>query len=92
MRGYVDYATTQERQECDVWFGIPYAEPPENNWRFRHPRPIKKWAGVKDTREPPNSCVQIIDTLFPNFTGAQMWNPNTQLSEDCLYLNIVAPR
>lgn len=25
-------------------------------------------------------------------TGAQIWNPNTPLSEDCLYINVVVPR
>lgn len=24
--------------------------------------------------------------------GAQIWNPNTPLSEDCLYINVVVPR
>lgn len=40
----------------------------------------------------PNSCVQIIDTVFGDFPGALMWNPNTPLSEDCLYINVVVPK
>lgn len=71
--------------------GIPYAQPPVGALRFRHPRPIEKWSGVLNTTERPNSCVQIIDTVFGDFPGAEMWNPNTQLSEDCLYINVFVP-
>lgn len=71
--------------------GIPYAQPPIGALRFRHPRPIEKWSGVLNTTERPNSCVQIIDTVFGDFSGAEMWNPNTQLSEDCLYINVFVP-
>ena len=29
-------------RKVDVWWGIPYAEPPIDDLRFRAPRPIKK--------------------------------------------------
>uniref|UniRef100_U5EXG0 Carboxylic ester hydrolase n=1 Tax=Corethrella appendiculata TaxID=1370023 RepID=U5EXG0_9DIPT len=79
-------------KKVDAWFGIPYAQPPVGTLRFRHPRPADKWNGVLNTTSPPNSCVQIVDTVFGDFSGATMWNPNTPLSEDCLYINVVVPR
>lgn len=60
--------------------------------RFRHPRPAERWSGTLNATTLPNSCVQILDTVFGDFAGATMWNPNTPLSEDCLYVNVVAPR
>lgn len=79
-------------KDVDVWYGIPYAQPPVGDLRFRHPRPIEAWRDVKETTKKPNSCVQIKDTFFPGFYGAEMWNANTPISEDCLYLNVAVPQ
>lgn len=78
-------------KKIDVFTNIPYAQPPVGPLRYRHPKPIEKWSGVLNTTQQPNSCVQIMDTLFGDFVGADMWNPNTQLSEDCLYVNVFVP-
>nr|AAP87381.1 acetylcholinesterase-2 [Nephotettix cincticeps]BAI63653.1 ace-paralogous acetylcholinesterase [Nephotettix cincticeps]BAI63654.1 ace-paralogous acetylcholinesterase [Nephotettix cincticeps]BAI63655.1 ace-paralogous acetylcholinesterase [Nephotettix cincticeps]BAI63656.1 ace-paralogous acetylcholinesterase [Nephotettix cincticeps] len=76
----------------DAWLGIPYAQKPLGPLRFKHPRPPDRWDYVYNATKQPNSCVQIFDTVFGDFSGAMMWNPNTQISEDCLYLNVVAPK
>lgn len=55
--------------QVDAWLGIPYAQKPVGNLRFRHPRPFEKWEGVLNATKHPNSCVQIIDTLFGDFSG-----------------------
>ncbi len=52
---------------------------------------VFSWSGVLDAGTKPNTCVQIVDTMFPGFSGAEMWNPNTPMSEDCLYLNVAVP-
>eukprot|EP00095_Tigriopus_kingsejongensis_P010296 maker-scaffold148_size310697-snap-gene-0.17 protein:Tk10296 transcript:maker-scaffold148_size310697-snap-gene-0.17-mRNA-1 annotation:"acetylcholinesterase 1" len=78
-------------KDVDMWWGIPFAEPPIGDLRFRAPKPIKRWKGIRDAVDKPNSCVQIVDTMFPGFSGAEMWNTNTRQSEDCLYLNIAVP-
>ncbi|XP_015608238.1 acetylcholinesterase [Cephus cinctus] len=90
VRGMTLTATTGKT--VDAWFGIPYAQKPLGSLRFRHPRPAERWSGVLNATSLPNSCVQILDTVFGDFAGATMWNPNTALSEDCLYVNVVTPR
>lgn len=93
-KGYVR-GTTQEvatGKLVDVWEGIPFAMPPVGYLRFRHPRPVDPWSGVMNTSTSPNTCYQIYDTMFgKDFAGSAIWNPNTPLSEDCLYLNVWTP-
>ncbi|KAL8605934.1 hypothetical protein ACOMHN_024758 [Nucella lapillus] len=84
--------TTVEGKEVDVYYGIPFAKPPVGELRFRRPVPAEPWTDVRATVTKPNACFQTIDTVFGNFSGAQMWNPNTPMSEDCLYLNVWVPR
>ncbi|XP_041850448.1 acetylcholinesterase-like [Melanotaenia boesemani] len=77
--------------EVRAFLGIPYGKPPLGKLRFKTPEPVEKWEGVKDATKFPNSCYQMPDLSFPGFYGSEMWNPNTPLSEDCLYLNVWTP-
>lgn len=74
-----------------AFLGIPYAKPPLNLLRFQQPEPAEAWKGIRDATQYSNSCFQIPDMLYPGFLGAEMWNPNTRISEDCLYLNVWTP-
>jgi len=70
----------------NVFHGIPYASPPISSLRFKPPIPTKKWfpQNLKILQFGP-SCIQYFDpTIIPSTIS------NT--SEDCLYLNIWAPR
>ncbi|XP_069776089.1 acetylcholinesterase isoform X2 [Narcine bancroftii] len=73
------------------FLGIPFAEPPIGNMRFRRSEPKKPWSGVWNASTLPNNCQQYVDQQFPGFPGSEMWNPNREMSEDCLYLNIWVP-
>uniref|UniRef100_A0A3B5QHT9 Cholinesterase n=1 Tax=Xiphophorus maculatus TaxID=8083 RepID=A0A3B5QHT9_XIPMA len=77
--------------QLQAFRGIPYAQVPRSVLRFRPPMPVSNWDHVKSAQDLPNSCYQLRDEMFPGFEGAEMWNPNTPVSEDCLYLNIWAP-
>ena len=78
-------------REEELFYGIPYAEPPIGNLRFKKPEPVKNWTYIYNATEKPNSCYQAPDTYFNCHRGVAMWNANTNLSEDCLYLNIWTP-
>ena len=51
-----------------------------------------RWSGILDANRRPNSCVQVPFEFWPGFFGEEMWNPNTRMDEDCLYLNVAVPR
>ena len=67
-----------------VFRGIPYAEPPVGELRWRAPQPAKSWPGVRraDTFGP--RCAQR--AVF-----ADMVFRSHGMGEDCLYLNIWTP-
>ncbi|KAK0097764.1 hypothetical protein PV326_013978 [Microctonus aethiopoides] len=78
--------------DVHVFLGIPFAKPPIGPLRFRKPLAIEPWHGILNATTLPNSCFQERYEYFPGFEGEEMWNPNTNVSEDCLYLNIWVPQ
>jgi len=79
-------------REVHVFYGVPFAKPPVGPLRFRKPLAIEPWHGILNATTLPNSCYQERYEYFPGFEGEEMWNPNTNISEDCLYLNIWVPQ
>ncbi len=68
------------------WRGIPYAAPPVGPLRWRAPQPVTPWTGVLAADDFRNAAPQP-----PAYTkvGLRKTQP---ISEDCLTLNVVAPR
>ncbi len=67
-----------------VFKGIPFAEPPVGDLRWKPPQAVKPWEGVKKTQSfgpapMQNAFVATMLGVPPNF------------SEDCLYLNVWTP-
>ncbi|CAG5115703.1 unnamed protein product, partial [Candidula unifasciata] len=77
--------------QVKVFYGIPYAKPPVGELRFKAPEPLAGWTGTRDATILPSACWQPIDTKFDRFPMVEMWNANTNMSEDCLYLNMWVP-
>ncbi|GAB1602532.1 cholinesterase 1-like [Argonauta hians] len=79
--------------DLNVFLGIPFAKPPVGDLRFRRPEPVDRWEGVKETKQFSASCMQSKSGsyLFDIFPQPELWKSNSNLSEDCLYLNIWAP-
>ena len=64
---------------------IPYAAPPVGDLRWRPPQPALAWQGVRDASEFGSACPQ---PLIENLTSS-LGLPG---SEDCLKLNVYAPK
>ncbi|CAD6185212.1 unnamed protein product [Caenorhabditis auriculariae] len=88
---YGEEVSSAHGKKVTQYLGIPFAEPPIGDLRFRKPRPKKPWRTPFNATSQPNSCIQSSDTYFGDFYGAAMWNANTEMSEDCLYLNVFVP-
>ena len=71
-----------------IWLGIPYAQAPINELRWKAPREVIAWEGLLETTKYNQPCTQI---------GSTFGDPSAEVgsvhgSEDCLYLNIFAPK
>ncbi|MEU6377347.1 carboxylesterase family protein [Streptomyces sp. NPDC046909] len=77
VRGEV---TAEGRQ----FLGIPYAEPPVGKLRWKEPRAVRPWQGVRTAQDFVDKCVQT-----------SSWDPGYEQpshTEDCLDLNVYVPQ
>ena len=66
------------------FMGIPYAQPPVGDLRWREPLPAKPWTGVREATTFGAPCAQAI---------LGDWNRHDAETskEDCLFLNVMTP-
>jgi len=77
IQGYLE-------KDIRIFKGIPYAEPPVGDLRWRAPQQKKAWKVVLDAKRFSPTCIQFMDGLSVGL------NKGTG-SEDCLYLNVWTP-
>jgi para-nitrobenzyl esterase len=68
--------------------GIPYANPPVGDLRWRAPQPVVPWSGTRVADHFSPICVQPDPLGGHSFFTRLFFNPIEPRSEDCLYLNV----
>ena len=99
-----------EQEGVNYFLGIPFAEAPIGDLRWKAPKPAKKWVGVREVTDSGPACMQPTDTGNNLFLELMLdgfglaWHeklivnifaffaPSSEYSEDCLFLNVVAPK
>ena len=70
-----------------AWLGVPFAAPPVRGLRWKPPQPVASWQGIRHADRFAPECLQPLRGSSQNhYFGEEA------TSEDCLYLNIGAPK
>ncbi|KAG9225194.1 hypothetical protein CCMSSC00406_0007025 [Pleurotus cornucopiae] len=89
--GYARYrGSINDTTSVTSYLGIRFAEPPVEDLRWRAPQPAKRLPGVQNATIVPPLCPQgFINISIP---GGIPPPDLTNVSEDCLFLSVFAPR
>jgi len=69
------------KTSLQLYLGIPFAQPPVGELRWKAPQPAENWNGVRETKKFGPRAVQGI--VFGDMNAR-----SNGISEDCLYLNV----
>lgn len=70
-----------EENGVKKFLGVPFAQAPIGELRWKAPQPVQQWEGVRDAKQFGN------DPMQPDIFGDMSFRGPAR-SEDCLYLNI----
>ena len=79
-----------EQGSISVWKGIPFAQPPTGERRFRAPQPPEPWTGVREATAFSSMAPQVQEAPA-GLVGANRAVDLRPMSEDCLSVNIWSP-
>jgi len=77
-------------RSANVFLGVPYAKPPVGMRRFEKPEPLDEGKEVRQAKRFEAGCLSFTPPK-PNLPAANLSVSPPTTSEDCLYLNIMAP-
>ena len=70
-----------------AFLGVPYGRPPVGDLRWRGPRPVEAWDGVREATRLGSDCTQALGRKAILGGGGGL----VVGSEDCLFVNVYAP-
>lgn len=76
--------TADQASGIRMFKGIPFAQPPVGDLRWKEPQPVQNWTGVRKADHFGANAMQ------KNVFGDMMFR-SSGMSEDCLYLNVWTP-
>ncbi len=86
QHGSLRGAWADPSRDVQVFRGIPFAQPPVGELRWRPPAPLTSWTGIKSAQTFADACYQEFSE------DAFVWSRGEfDRSEDCLYLNVWVP-
>jgi len=80
-----------EKEGVQIYKGIPFAAAPIGDLRWKAPQPVKPWKDIKDCTSFGPSPYQSAPVPFMCWSEEYLI-PKAPISEDCLYLNVWAPK
>lgn len=77
------------RPDMNVFLGVPFAAPPVGDLRWAPPQPVKPWPGIRTALAVEPGCTQPVDPDYKTTNGGGVVGAT---AEDCLYLQVFAPK
>ena len=84
--GALEGEYADDARDLLVFRGVPYAQPPVGDARWRPPAPVEPWDGVRPAQSFAPACWQR-----PNDMSSLYARGDLDRSEDCLHLNVWTP-